>query len=146
LKQICWDADLIGPWVCSKTGGTWAKGRGTALGKMIDGELVAGVLYEDFSGTNLVCHIAGDGNWADKYFLGLIFQYPFFGLNAKRITAPICESNKKSIALATGMGFNLEAKLRGATSKGDLLLYVMFKDECKYLRGKYGKVISSGIS
>lgn len=142
MKEICWDADRIGPWVCARTGGTWVKGRGTALGKLVDGELVAGTLYEDYSGTNLTCHIAGDDNWADRYFLGVIFQYPFWGLKVNRLTAPVCESNTKSVALLTKMGFNLEAKLHGATSKGDLLLYVMFKDECKYLRGKYGKVIA----
>lgn len=140
-KAICWDDGLIGEWVSRRTGGSWIKGQGTGLGKLVDGKLVAGVLYENYSGTNVVSHIAGEGNWADRYFLGVIFQYPFWGLKVNRITAPVCESNQKSIDLLTKMGFNLEAKLRGATSKGDLLLYVMFKDECKYLRGKYGKVI-----
>ncbi len=142
-KALTYDDAWVGPWVCQRAGGSWINGQGSAIGKLVNGELVAGVLYENFSGTNIVTHIAGEGNWADRYFLGIIFQYPFLGLKVNRITAPICETNTKSIALAEKFGFNLEAKLRGATSKGDLLLYVMFKDECKYLRGKYGKVISS---
>lgn len=139
---LSFDAELIGPWVYWKTGGEWTPERGKAIGKIRDGKLVAGVIYEDYSGTNVICHIAGEGNWADRYFLAVIFDYPFTQLKVNRITAPICSSNKKSIDLVTKMGFNLEAKLHGATSKGDLLIFSMFKDECKYLRGKYGKIIS----
>jgi len=137
---LSFDPDLVGPWVCQKTGGTWVKGRGSVIGKIKDGGLVAGVLYEDWSGTNLVCHIAGEPEWADRYFLAVIFDFPFNQQGAKRITAPVCSSNAKSIALLTKMGFNLEAKLLGATANGDLLLFTMFKDNCRYLRGKYGKI------
>ena len=49
-NEVIFDADLIGPWVCEKTGGTWIKGRGTAIGKLNqNGDLVAGVLYEDWN-------------------------------------------------------------------------------------------------
>jgi hypothetical protein len=135
---LSFDPELVGPWVCQRTGGTWTKGRGTAIGKINNGNLVAGALYEDWSGTNLVCHIAGDGKWADRRFLSIIFDYPFNQLGAKRITAPVCSSNHKGIALVSKMGFNIEAKLLGATAKGDLLLFSLFKDKCKFLQGKYG--------
>lgn len=141
---LSFDPEWVGPWVCARTGGTWVSGRGSVIGKVNeDGILVAGVLYEDWSGTNLVCHIAGEGRWADREFLAVIFDFPFNQQKAKRITAPVCSSNTKSIALVTKMGFNLEARLLGATSKGDLLLFSMFKDECKYLRGKYGEIIGT---
>ncbi len=140
-RALSFDAELVGPWVYQRTGGDWIPNRGTAIGKIQDGALVAGALYEDWNGVNITCHIAGEGNWADRTFLAVIFDYPFNQLGVQRITAPICSTNSKSIDLVTKMGFNQEAKLRGATSKGDLLLFSMFKNECKYLRGKYGKVI-----
>jgi RimJ/RimL family protein N-acetyltransferase len=133
------DADFVAPWVFEKAGGVWFPGSGSAIGKLKDGELIAGSVYDNWNGANINAHIAGIGNWADKHFMWMIFDYPFNQVGAKRITAPICSTNKKSIDLVERMGFNLEAKLHGATSKGDLLLYVMFKDECKYLRGRYGK-------
>lgn len=142
-SELSFDPDLVGPWVCQRTNGTWVKDRGSVIGKVKDGQMVAGVLYEDWSGTNLVCHIAGESDWADRYFLAVIFDFPFNQQGAKRITAPVCSSNAKSIALLIKMGFNLEAKLLGATAKGDLLLFSMFKDNCKYIRGKYGKIIST---
>jgi RimJ/RimL family protein N-acetyltransferase len=116
-------------------------GRGSAIGRVVDGELVAGVLYEDWNGTNVVCHIAGDGNWASRLFLGVIFDYPFNQLNVKRLTVPVSSVNAKSINLVTRMGFELECTLEQATPDGDLHLFRMWRDDCKFLRGKYrGKI------
>ena len=139
--MIFCDASIIGPWVAEKTGGSWCEGRGTAIGKMVDGKLVAGVLYEDFNGANVVCHIAGKGKWADREFLGVIFDYPFRQLGVRRITVPVNGDNEKSIRLVEHMGFQLESRLEQATLESDILLYRLFKDECKYLRGKYADSI-----
>ncbi len=138
--MISTDAVLIGPWVSEKTGGTWTNGRGTAIGKVSeDGMIQAGVLYEDYNGVNIVCHIAGDGNWATKEFLRVIFDYPFRQLGVSRITAPVASKNLKSINLVMRMGFALECTLAQATPDGDMFLFRMFRDECKYIRGKYGQ-------
>lgn len=137
--SLCLDADIVGPWVCARAGGTWVKGRGTAIGKMQDGILVAGVLFEDFTGANVVCHIAGQGNWATRDYLRVIFDYPFKQLGVKRITAPVSSTNIKSINLVQRMGFTLECTLAQAIPDADLHLFRMWRDECKYIRGKYGK-------
>ena len=136
--RLCLDAELVGPWVASRTGGTWSPGRGTAIGKLDDqGNLIAGVLYEDWNGANIVCHIAGEGNWASRQFLNVIFDYPFNQLEVRRITVPVGSTNIKSIHLVTRMGFALESTLAQAIPDGNLLLYRMFRSECQYLRGKY---------
>ena len=135
---------LIGPWVSERTGGTWTPGRGTAIGKVAhDGTIQAGALYEDYNGANIVCHIAGDGNWATREFLRVIFDYPFRQLGVKRITAPIASTNVKSVNLVTRMGFTLECTLAQATPDGDLHLFRMWRDECKYIKGKYALSRSS---
>ena len=136
--RLCLDAEIVGPWVASRTGGTWSPGRGTAIGKLDDqGKLIAGVLYEDWNGANIVCHIAGEGNWASRRFLNVIFDYPFNQLEVRRITVPVGSTNIKSIHLVTRMGFALESTLAQAIPGGNLLLYRMFRSECQYLRGKY---------
>lgn len=135
--NLCLDAHIVGPWVCERAGGTWVPGRGTAIGKVKDGQLVAGVLYEDYNGANVVCHIAGNPGWACRQFLGLIFDYPFNQLGVRRITVPVDSTNAASIKLVEHMGFALESTLTQATPDGNLLLYVMFKEQCRYLRGRY---------
>lgn len=141
--MLCLDASRVGPWVCERAGGTWIPGRGTAIGRLVNGELVAGVLYEDFTGPNVVCHIAGVGNWATRGYLGVIFHYPFVQLGVKRITVPVCSTNLRCIALVKRMGFTMEARLLRATPGGHLLLFAMFKDECRFLGGRYGEKFST---
>lgn len=136
-NEVTFDADLIGPWVSAKTGGHWTKNRGTAVGRLKDGQLIGGVLYEDYTKANVVCHIAGDEGWATKGFLRLIFDYPFNQLGVKRITAPVHSDNVKSILLMHRLGFTLEATLAQAIPDGDLLIYRMFRSECRFIEDRY---------
>jgi hypothetical protein len=62
VRIVCDQPERIGPWVSEKTGGRWSPGRGTAIGLEKDGELVAGVLYDDFNGANVLMHVASDGS------------------------------------------------------------------------------------
>lgn len=138
--MLTFDASVVGPWVVERGGGQWWPGRGTAIGKIgKDGKLVAGVLYEDYNGANIVCHIAGEGNWATREFLNIIFDYPFNQLGVRRITAPNDSTNEQAIRLVTRMGFALESTLKQATPDGDLLLFVLFKDDCRFIKAPYGK-------
>jgi RimJ/RimL family protein N-acetyltransferase len=137
FSDLCLDPAIVGPWVCAEAGGTWVPGRGTAIGRLKDGKLIAGVLYEDFNGANVVCHIRGEPDWATREYLGVIYDYPFNQIGVRRITVPVCSTNKKCITLVTHMGFTLESELVGATRLGNMLLFRMFKEECKYLKGKY---------
>jgi len=135
--NLCLDASIVGPWVCERAGGTWVPGRGTAIGKLNEGKLQAGVLYEDFNKANVMCHIAGEGNWATRDYLNVIFDYPFNQLSVKRITVPVASDNIKSINLVSRMGFTLECTLAQATPEGDLHLFRMWRDDCQYIKGKY---------
>jgi RimJ/RimL family protein N-acetyltransferase len=135
--NLCLDASIVGPWVCERAGGTWVPGRGTAIGKLNEGKLQAGVLYEDYNGANVVCHIAGEGNWATRGYLNVIFDYPFNQMGVRRITVPVSSTNIKSIDLVTDMGFELECTLAQATPEGDLHLFRMLRDDCQYIKGKY---------
>jgi RimJ/RimL family protein N-acetyltransferase len=135
--NLCLDESIVGPWVCERAGGTWFPGRGTAIGKLHEGKLQAGVLYEDYNRANVVCHIAGEGNWATKGFLGVIFDYPFNQMKVNRITVPVNSDNFNSINLVTRMGFELECTLAQATLTGDLHLFRMWRDDCRYIKGKY---------
>lgn len=131
--MITFDPYFVGPWVCEKAGGTWQPNRGTAIGLLKDGQLVAGVLYEDWNGANLMCHIRGENGWANREFLRLMFDYPFNQVKAKRLTAPIQSTNKVAIKFVQKLGFSLECVLSQATPDGDMHLYRLFREECKYL-------------
>lgn len=138
--RLCLDPAIVGPWVCERSGGKWQPGRSQGIGKLDEkGNLIAGALYEDWNGTNIVCHIAGEGNWATRDFLNVIFDYPFNQLGVHRITCPVESTNTKSLNLATRMGFKLECTLAQAIPGGDIHLFRLFRSECKYIRGKYAQ-------
>ena len=131
--MICIDAALIGPWVCARAGGEWNPGSGTAIGWIKEQQLVAGVLYCDWNGAQVVCHIAGIGNWLKRRFLWAMFDYPFNQLKVKRISAPVADSNHRCKRFLEHLGFEREANLRDAHPDGDLIIYRMTADQCRWI-------------
>ncbi len=133
--MIFFDAARIVPWVCERTRWPVHPERVRAIGKTDrDGNLIAGVLYEDFNGANVACHIAGDGKrWADRDFLWVIFHYPFKQLGVKRITVLVYDVNAASRNFVEKLGFELEAILHDAHPRGHTLVYKMTPDKCRWL-------------
>lgn len=130
--MIITDAEIVGPWVANKAGWTWTPGRGTAIGLLLDG-LAAGVIYEEYSGTNVFCHIAAE-KLCPK-FMRVIFYYPFIQLGCKRITGPVVSTNTKARRFVERLGFEVEATLDHAHRDGDLIIYRMWKEKCTWLHG-----------
>ena len=113
-----------------------------AIGLERNGELVAGVVYDYFTGVNICMHIAArpGRRWMTKKFLWFIFYYPFVQLGVNRLTGIIPESNIDSVRFAEGLkNCHLEARLENAHPDGDMLIYRMWKKDCTYLEINDGK-------
>ena len=134
---------VIGPsivkWVATRTNEFGDFGSSNAIGWEKDGRLVAGVVYAQWNGPNVVCHIASDRSrrWATREYLWTIFDYPFSQLKCKRITVEVGEGNYDSRRFVEHLGFKLEATLAGAHPTGELRIYRLWRDECKYLKAPY---------
>lgn len=134
---LSFDEDIIGPWVCERAGGQYQPGRFKAIGRVTEeGQIMAGVLYEETNGVSVVCHIAGEGRWANRHFLWVIFHYPFVQLGLNRITTIIEPQNVKSQEFVKKLGFELETALEGSHPLGDLQIYRIFKRDCRWLEEK----------
>lgn len=134
--MIFFDADIIGPWVSQRAGlPPYKPGSASAIGRIKDGKIVAGVLYEDYNGANVVCHIAGEGkNWLNRRFLSIIFDYPFNQLGVKRITGYVLAENEAAQRLDEHLGFEREFVMKDAHPKGDVIGYVMTRGKCRWLK------------
>lgn len=121
-------------WVATRTNEFGSFGTTIGIGWEKNGELVAGVAYADWNGPNIVCHIASDGSkrWLTRYYLWAIFDYPFNQLQCKRITVCVGQGNSNSRRFVEHLGFELETTLRSAHPTGDLLVYRMFSESCKW--------------
>jgi len=119
-------------WVADKLGAHFSNAQGIGCA---NGEIVAGVVYENWNGRNVVCHIASDlsKRWMTRKYLQTIFDYPFNQMKADRITAPVAASNRDSRRFLEHLGFELEATLEDADPTGDLLLYRLFRNDCKWV-------------
>lgn len=126
--------DEVGVWIAERARGTWVPGQGTAVGFYRDGRLIAGVSYSMWNGANVWCAVAHeDRRWLNRTNLWAIFHYPFEQLNCKRISALVYESNTRSQRFLTKLGFTREATLEDAAPEGDMFVYRLRKEDCKWL-------------
>ena len=114
-----------------------AEGIGWHDGK----RLVAGVAYTDYNGANLCMHVVAvpGKRWLTREFLWTCFDYPFNQCKVKRVTGLVGEGNLQARRFDEHLGFELETTLRGAHPTGDLIVYVMWKRNCRFLGEKYGQ-------
>jgi RimJ/RimL family protein N-acetyltransferase len=106
------------------------------LGLERDGELVAGVLYEGWNGVNIWMHVAAapGKRWMTREYLRYCFYYPFVELGCRRVSGCVEASNEQARRFDEHLGFRQEAVMQGAASDGgDLILYVMRREECRYV-------------
>lgn len=142
MKRILTNSeDLFGPWLMDKLGSQWFPGRGSIVGLWQD-EVgpIAACLFEGCNGASVMMHLAGiGGKWMNREFLWFCFYYPFEQLGLKKVIGLVESDNLKSIRLIQHLGFTLEATLENAAPKGDLLIYSMTRDQCKWLtlKGRY---------
>ncbi len=136
-KRIVFDANIVGRWVCARTGGTF-DGLGTGIGIEEDGELIAGVLYDNYNGRSIQMHVASDGSkhWMTREFLRICFDYPFHQLKVNVIIGLVDSENLAARKFDEALGFKLEHSIPNAGRKGDLLLYSMTPAQCRFLRLK----------
>lgn len=145
VKSVITGADhIFGPWLAERTGGRWVAGQGSTIGLVGNGEICGAVLFEAFNGASIMMHCAGEGKkWLNREFLWFVFYYPFVQLNAKVIISPVESSNLDCIRFIEHIGFKAEATLRNASLTGDLLIYTMGKESCRWLSLKRSKNVEA---
>ena len=130
------DKDRVGDWVANQMpdGASWHNYY--AMGAEKQGELVSGIVFENFNGHNANVHIAVSK--PTKLFLALLdhaFVYAFDTCGLRRLTGLVEADNVKALQLDLHIGFKIEAVMKGAGSAGqDLLILVLWPEN--YHRGK----------
>lgn len=128
--------DIVGNWVHNRLSSCWIPGRGNAIGLQDEsGKLVAGWTYSDWNGPNVVVDVVAEGaGWCKSEFLYIAFDYPFTQLGCKRITSPVAASNTHCVKFVEWLGATREFTMKDACKTGDVHIYRMFKEECRWLK------------
>ena len=136
---------IVGHWVAKRIRGGYFAERSNALGLEKNGELVAGVIYENWNHKSIWCHIAIDGRLTPRY-LAAIFDYPFNICQVEKIIVPVGSDNEESIRLVEKMGFAEEGRIKDARPEGDLILFTLSRNACRFIGEKHGQRLTIATS
>lgn len=76
-----------------------------ALGMHKDGQIIAGVVFDNYTGRNIFMHVAGIGrHWLTREFLWMGFDYPFNQLGLERVSGLVTETNTAAMTFDKHLG------------------------------------------
>jgi hypothetical protein len=137
VGAVVYGADAqVAEWVAAQIPGYQIASDTRALGVIKGNKLVAGVIYEGFTGFNVhaaISAIPGSG-CADRRTLAALFAYPFLQLGVQAITVMVPMSNLESLNLATKLGFEAQAFIKfAARDGGPLVVLQQYRDKCRWI-------------
>lgn len=111
--------------------GEWCE----AIGLEDDGELLAVVVYNLYSGADIAMHIAAvpGRRWMTREFLRVAFRYPFVQLGCRRVSGYVPASNADALRFDLHLGFVREGVMREALENGeDVIVLGMLEREGRW--------------
>src|SRR5512139_1266008 len=123
--------ELVGEMVKSRIphmrGKDW--GHYTALGVILNGVLVGGVVFNNYRGFDIHMSAAFDRpGWARRGVLRALCSYPFNDLGVRRVSAITGRKNKKAKKTLIDLGFVFEGVARkGLDGVDDAFCYSMLR-------------------
>jgi len=130
------DKERVGDWVAQQVGQLSSWGGYYAMGAEKNGELVAGIVFNNMTDSSATCHIAVSK--PTKIFSELLdhgFVYAFKTCGLLRLTGMVEASNEKALRLDKHIGFVEEAVMEKAGTGGqDIIVLVLWPEN--YRRGR----------
>ena len=133
------DKERVGAWVAEQVDQRSPWGEFYSMGAEKDGQLVSGIVFNNYNGSNATAHIAVSK--PNKLFLELLdhaFVYAFETLGLRRLTGLVEADNSKALKLDKHIGFVEEGVMEQGGSDGqDLIVLVLWPQN--YRKGRnYG--------
>jgi RimJ/RimL family protein N-acetyltransferase len=136
-RILCTESDKVrvGEWVLARAGGKFLPEIAQAIGLEKDGELIAGAVFESWNGAVVYAHLAIANKYGlNREFLKFGFSYAFNQIKAKKIVGLVASTNLDAIKLDENFGYVLEATIKDGVPDGDMLIYTMTKEQCRFLK------------
>ena len=130
------DSELVGKWVCEKSGGSYHQGA-TGIGIVKHGQLEVGIMYDGFTGRGgsiMMSSRCDNPKATSKWFYWAIFDYPFNQLGVKRCSVLVHENNERALNLNIKLGFVRDTVIKDYFPDGDAVLLAMYKKDCRWLK------------
>jgi len=107
------------------------------ISRWADGVLLGGVIYQNFTHESIAMHVAGfRKDWVTRDLIWVCFHYPFVQLGVKRIFGQVPETNTKALEFDLRFGFKILTKIDGVFSDGGVIVLVLEREDCRWLKMK----------
>jgi RimJ/RimL family protein N-acetyltransferase len=127
------DPNIVLPWVAERIEAPIPI-NAVGIGQESGGRIVAGVIYESYTGTSIAASIAvEEGESVSRQMLWAIFDYPFNQLGVKKILTYSRNCNHKVQVMLDKLGFTEEATIEDVYEDGALVIRSMTREQCKWL-------------
>lgn len=133
--RIMFDPKIVGPWVEKNGGGYYRQGTKTIGLLNSSDELIAGVMYDYWNGASVYMHVAIRSR-ITREFLWVCFDYPFNQLGCNVVLGLVAEENTAAQRFDEHLGFRLQTRIENAHPSGALLVYTMYRKDCRWLNVK----------
>ena len=129
------DNERVGQWLLDQIPyvESWSPGHQT-IGLERGGKLIAGVVFEHFTGHDIDVSVAVVGGWVSHTFARAVFRYVFHQLTCRRISCEIAGQNAAMRHIAGRLGFMVEGEKRDAIPGDSLVMMGMLRSECRYIK------------
>jgi len=96
--------------------------------------LLGGVIYTNYLLASIQVHVASfTPRWLNREFLWFAFSYPFDQLKVKTLYGQVHSENKEGLEFNRKLGFKEVVRLDDFYPTGQLVLFTMKRDECRWL-------------
>jgi RimJ/RimL family protein N-acetyltransferase len=135
-EVVCGQNERVLKWVGDRIDETDFGPGSKGIGLQENGELIAGVAYNMYTGASICMHVAAvpGKRWMTREYLWACFAYPFLQLKCNRVTGLVRVDNFVAQKFDEHLGFVIEGRLRRAATDGtDMYIYGMLREECRWL-------------
>jgi RimJ/RimL family protein N-acetyltransferase len=136
MAQLVFDQPgPVSEWVAQQVGHIGSWGEYYAIGIEADGQIVAGVVINNYNGANATCHIAISKR--TKLLVEMFYHvcnYAFNHCKLKRLTGMVPSNEPHILAFDKHLGFEEEFVMKDGALGADMHVLVMWPDTCRWLR------------
>lgn len=121
----------------------WTPVGKSALGEVVDGEILWACIYDHFESGSIQMHIAVDNpKYVTRQAICACFEYPFYQLGVKKVLGFVNSENHTALTFDLRLGFQIEHVIKDAYDRGDMYILSMTQEQCRWLRGKTDGIIN----
>lgn len=114
------------------------------IARVKDGALLGGVIFDNYTQAAIGVHTAGFvRHWVNRDLIWVTFDYAFNQLGVRKMIGLTPSNNTDAIKFNTSAGFTVETIVKDVFPDSDLLIFSLYKKDCKWLKIKPRGIMSN---